>query len=231
MKVNESKLIEVKLVLMFYGVCDLPDDQDYAQQPDENALTVSNPFAFIGTHAIEADLTEEQRTQSGEEKQTATIEIGPSRVVLSEFEKADYIFATKNRNVSGRISKDTNSWSGDHSLRLEYDFSNAQDSKEAIVLFANEITIPLLEGKLAIWIYSPAEVDHSIELITIDSQATKHIISITDAVNWSGWEQKIVDFAEGTIYPVRIVGISVSSEKGQDVSHNVLLFDRMELQY
>lgn len=231
MKVNESKLIEVKLVLMFYGVCSLLDDQDYAQKPDENAITVSNPFAFIGTHVSEAGATEEERTQLDEEKQVATIEIGPSRVVLNEFEKADNIFVTKNKKIRGRTSKDTNSWSGNYSLRLEYDFSRAQDSKEATVLFTNEITIPLLEGKLAIWIYSPAEVDHSIELITIDSQATKHITTITNAVNWVGWEQKIVNFADETIYPVRIVGMSVSSKKRQDAIHNVLLFDRMELQY
>ncbi|MGV8148688.1 MAG: hypothetical protein ACLKAN_06710 [Alkaliphilus sp.] len=226
MRANELNLVEVKLNLVFYGVCSIPDDQEYDKKPSEDILGTSNPFVYIEKHTYE-----EEWEQNDESKQTPTIEIGVNRVILSDFEKTAYIFARKNQNISGRISKDINSLSGDYSLRLEYDFSKAKEIKEVLTLFAEDIIIPLVDAQFAIWIYSPVEIEHSIDLIIVDSKSKEYRITIADTINWTGWQQKIIDFADEAIYPIRITAIAVSSEKLQDSDNSVLLFDKMELLY
>lgn len=228
MRATEANLVETSLDLIFYSASMQHDNAEIAEVADF-LIDSSNPFAFIDDSE---QVMEDSYDQSSREESVPIIQIGKNRVLLSDFEEANYRFLSKNRNISGIVSRDIESVRGEYSLRVEYDFSRAEDEKVAVILFTGEeIIIPLITAEIGVWIYSDVETEHAVELLIVDNNTNKHILQIADSINWTGWQQKKIEILDDVSYPIRITAIKIKSTNEQDASNNILLFDKFELIY
>lgn len=182
----------------------------YEARVDSSALIWSIPSnmgkiednTFISSDKVTNDLIKASFYDLDAYMQVST---GLLNTVLEEFENLNVSFLPYPNEVTGSVELSSKEKSGNSSIKLNYDFSNASDSKAAYIVF-NDGGIPIEEKpeKLGMWVYGNKGNSHWLRGKLTDSNGNSFSLTFERYVDWEGWKFVESLIPSGAVAPLKL---------------------------
>ncbi|KAB3537367.1 LysM peptidoglycan-binding domain-containing protein [Alkaliphilus pronyensis] len=208
------------IALSFYGLPNSLNDilTSFNYSSNESTYTF-NPFQGFD---LEND---------NDDSNSIAISIGPSRVLLEDFEEDSFIFKGSHMSIKGDGYIIKSSKVGKHSLRLEYDYEKRDENTEAYLILNENKWINEPPVSISMWVYSYNSVDTPLKGRLTDKQGNEYTIDFTQDINWVGWK-KVEAMApqDKSLYPLALTDICLDIQAGES-GGGVILLDGLEAVY
>ncbi len=193
LKISPSKIYaETEKQVPIYVVA--TNAEGYEARVDSSALIWSIPDnigkikdnTFISTDKVSSDLIKASFYDLDAYIHVST---GLLNTVVEDFESLNGSFIPYPNEVTGNLELSSKEKSGDSSAKLNYDFSNANDTKAAYIVFDND-GIPMEERpeKLGMWVYGNQGNSHWLRGKLTDSSGNSFSLTFERYVDWEGWK-------------------------------------------
>ncbi|WP_432662649.1 phosphodiester glycosidase family protein [Wukongibacter baidiensis] len=186
------------------------NDEGYEARIDSSALIWSIPDnmgkikdnTFISTDKVSNDLIKASFYDLNAYIHVST---GLLSTVLEDFESLNGSFLPYPNEVAGDLELSSKEKSGDSSVKLSYDFSNANDTKAAYIVFDND-GIPMEERpeKLGMWVYGNKGNSHWLRGKLTDSNGNSFSLTFERYVDWEGWKFVEASVPSGAVAPLKL---------------------------
>ena len=162
---------------------------------DENGYFVASSQGESGT--IKASL--------GKLTAHLPVAVGLKQTIVDSFESSNASFLPYPAEVAGSYELSKISKSGNYSGKLSYDFSNANGSRAAYMVFANEgITFQQRPSRLGMWINGNESGNPWIRAKLVGADGTTQNIDVTTTVDWTGWKYVEASVPTNLKAPIRL---------------------------
>ncbi|MDD4726827.1 MAG: LysM domain-containing protein [Tissierellia bacterium] len=168
----------------------------------------------------------------GLENSTAIDDGDYTKVMLHDFESANYSFIPSNRNIKGDTIPSTISKSGKYSLRFEYNMLALDEENRAYIdLGINEIELKYPPNIISMWVnafgYSPGTLG-----MRLRTQAGEDIDTVvSEGISWLGWSNiETIPPQDLSLYPLKLTHLYFELSYNKD-DFGVLLIDKLEVYY
>lgn len=163
---------------------------------------------------------------------TVPVVIASNKISLGGLDKYNYKFTAFPAAVTGGISKDTNTKVGQHSLKLEYDFTQTEGTRAAYIEFeGGNVILPSNASKIGLWVYSYENTPGWIRGNVKDASGTRYTIDFKRGIDWIGWQYLEANLPQNISSPVELERIYVVETDSNNKVAGKLLFDGLEVTY
>jgi len=196
---------------------------------DENELgTFINGTYKAGEKSGTTTLT----AKFGNQTATVSVVIESKKASLGGLDQYNYKFIAHPAAVSGSISKDTNTKVGQHSLKLEYDFTQTDATRAAYIEFeSGNVILPSNTSRIGIWVYAFEDTSGWIRGNVRDAGGTRHTIDFKRGIDWTGWKYLESNLPQNISSPVELERIYVVETDSNNKISGKLLFDGLDVTY
>ncbi len=237
---NIDNELSGNMSLKLYSLEGIAEVEDTIAYIDTDIISgKSNPFVAFEDFEKKKDLDDSKLDDRGiVEDDMPTLGLGqetkaePQRDILESFDKDNIYFIPSHKNISGRVSKSSNSKHGKHSLRLEYNILATEDENRAYIdLSDRNIVLKYPPNSIGLWIhsysYSPATIG-----LGFKGQAMEKVdVELSKGINWIGWNYlKLSPPQDLSLYPLQLDKIYLELNYNRE-DYGVILFDKLEADY
>ncbi len=225
-KIKEKELLSGSVVLDFYSLPDLAEDNSIAHLFDSSE-TNPDPFYSFEDYFIIGD-----GYYGAIDLSNVKINFDSSRVLVEGFDNKILDFVPSHPSIKGEIAANKNSKQGDSSLGLYYSYPPIQEEKQVhVVLNSREAIISRPPENIGLWVYSYDATRHNIRLRIKDKTGEKYDIALYNNIDWIGWKHLGINVPQdSSLYPMEIERIIVDIDSIDD-GKGTLLFDALEAFY
>ncbi|QUH25818.1 phosphodiester glycosidase family protein [Serpentinicella alkaliphila] len=166
--------------------------------------------------------------------QTATVPvvIASNKISLGGLDKYNYKFTSFPATVTGSVSKDTNTKVGQHSLKLEYDFTQTDGTRAAYIEFeGGNVILPSNPTKIGLWVFSYENTPGWIRGNVKDASGTRYTIDFKRGIDWIGWQYLEANLPQNILSTVELERIYVVETDSNNKVGGKLLFDGLDVTY
>ncbi|WP_432407071.1 phosphodiester glycosidase family protein [Wukongibacter sp. M2B1] len=170
------------------------NDEGYEARIDSSALIWSIPNGlgeiennkFISTDKVSNDIVKASLYDLNAYVHVST---GLLHTIIEDFENLNGSFLPYPNEVKGNLELSSKEKSGNSSAKLNYDFSNANDTKAAYIVFDNGgISMEERPEKLGMWVYGNKGNSHWLRGKVTDSTGSSFNLTFERYVDWEGWK-------------------------------------------
>ncbi|WP_129597746.1 hypothetical protein [Anaerophilus nitritogenes] len=176
--------------------------------------------------------TDKLQISENEESTPIIQETNPSKkILLDGFETVNTFFIGSNKNIQGKLIKDTQKNEGKYSLKVTYNFINPSRKNMANLVYENKKIYISKKGKLGISVYSFQQNNHQMGIVLKDTNGKLYHIPLTNKINWTGWKYLKYDLPTEISYPAIVERLYIQSINFDSAIEGSFLFDNLEIAY
>ncbi|WP_425448617.1 LysM peptidoglycan-binding domain-containing protein [Dethiothermospora halolimnae] len=165
------------------------------------------------------------------DKDSITITMGQSKVLLEDFEDTNINYMATAREFKGDFNLDTNAKSNDFSYRMDYEHPIMEKEGRGYVLLDDKnLNIKKPPKAIGLWVYANKESNNNLGIRLKDLNGDKKIYYLTKGINWTGWKHlMVVPPQDKKLYPLQLDRITIDFEKEKE--EGTILIDSLEAYY
>lgn len=164
---------------------------------------VENNVIYSGNKATSGYIT----ASVGSAIESILVTVGYNKAPIHGLDSyEDLGFTTYPQAVTGSISLSTDAKEGTHSLRLNYDFTQSEETRAAYVLLGSQgqgISLSGKPNKIGMWVYGNKS-EHWLRGKLVDSKGTSYNIDFDKTIDWSDWKWVTADIPANIAYPIKL---------------------------
>ena len=120
----------------------------------------------------------------------------PKPILLDDFETDSFLFDEYPDEVSGdAYLSNEQVYSGNYSVKLNYDFNQDIQIRGAYIELKNPLTIPKDALSLSFWVYNDSYKDEKLKIKLKDSQGSTKLIVLQENISHEGWKEITYDLS------------------------------------
>lgn len=237
---NIDNELSGNMSLKLYSLEGIAEVEDTIAYIDTNIIDGKpNPFVAFEDFEKEKDLADNEIHNSaivGDSMTAPSIEqetkSEAQRDILESFHRDNIYFIPSHKNISGRVSKSSNSKDGNHSLRLEYNILATEDENRAYIdLSDRNIILKYPPNSIGLWVYSYSYSPTTIGLGFKGQAMEKVDVEFSKGINWIGWNYlELGPPQDLSLYPLQLDKIYLELNYNRE-DYGVILFDKLEADY
>ncbi|AKL96753.1 hypothetical protein CACET_c33090 [Clostridium aceticum] len=210
------------------GYSTIISTKDLSWKDEKGLGTFTNGTYIAGEKSGTTTLT----ATFGNKTATVSVAIGSNKASLGGLDQYNYKFTAYPAEVSGSISKDTNTKVGEHSLKLEYDFTQADATRAAYIEFEKgNVPLPANASRIGLWVYAFENAPSWIRGHVRDAGGTRHTIDFKNGIDWTGWKYLEANLPQNVSSPLELERIYVVETDSNNKIAGKLLFDGLDITY
>lgn len=158
--------------------------------------------------------------------------VGYVMKMLEDFENTNGLsFTSYPAVVQGNIKTSSKSKDSTHSLKLEYDFTNSEDTQAAYIELKNGgIKLENKADKLGLWVYGNQK-NHWLRAEIYDSKGNLHRLNLANDVDWKYWKWVTADIPSYISYPITVKRIYLVETNPLNMDKGYILVDGLKSLY
>ncbi|MFD7711415.1 phosphodiester glycosidase family protein [Streptomyces sp. NPDC059786] len=118
---------------------------------------------------------------------------------------------------------------GDHALRLTYDFTGQSSTSAAYAVAGAPLTLPAGTRRIALWVRGDGR-GHWLRAM-LRSQGTTNVpFTFTTTVDWTGWREVVGEVPDGFSDPITLLRLYIAETSQTDKNAGALDFDGLAAQ-
>lgn len=184
----------------------------------------------VYTAGSKSGLTKLQAT-IGNHVAEVNVAIGSNSAVINGFEALNVGFLPYPQSVTGNISLDSNAKEGKYSLKLEYDFTQTDETRAAYIAFDGNTKITSPANSLGVWAYATEPSTNWIRAKVKDASGAEHVIDLKKNIDWTDWKYLTGNLPANLVYPVTVERLYVVETDSAQKGKGQILFDGLEAIY
>lgn len=160
------------------------------------------------------------------------VSVGYDEVLIEDFENLDNLsFLSYPQEVKGSIELDNKDVISRFSLKLNYDFTNSENTTAAYVLLGeNGVKLENKPTKLGLWLYGN-DSNHWVRGKIIDSRGKTYYIDFAKNIDWKGWKWITANIPNSVTYPITLDRVYVVETSPFNKDEGYILIDGLKALY
>lgn len=132
--------------------------------------------------------------------------------------------------VGGSVSLDNDAKVGNHSLKLNYDFTKTDKTRAFYTILGSGLKLEGKPSAVGLWINGNSD-NTWVRGDLVDANGVEHKLDFAKFVDWTGWKNVSANIPEGVSYPVTLKKIYVAQIDANNKAHGEMKIDGISALY
>ena len=168
----------------------------------------------------------------GNKVATVNVVVGSNTSMINNFETLNTGFVGYPQSVVGSVALDSNAKEGKSSLKLQYDFTQTDETRAAYITFdSNKTVISTPANSIGVWAHATNPATHWIRGKVKDASGAEYVIDFKKNIDWTGWKYLTAPLPANMVYPIKFERLYVVETDATQKIAGQILFDGLEASY